>query len=333
MPISSHLARPGLRAAGLIALIGALALVAVGCGSDAKSSKAAASTDDAQTVSIKHAQGSTDVPVSPKKVVVFDMASLDSIDTLGAGSAVIGTPVESVPAYLKAYASEDMVNAGTLFEPDYEKVAAAKPDLIVVGGRSAAAYKELAKIAPTIDMTVDPTKLLDSVHANVTSLGDIFDAKDEAAAKLDELDASIERVAGAAKDAGTGLVILVSGGKLSAYGPGSRFGIIHDPLGVAPAKDDIKVEGPHGEAASFEYVLTANPDHLFVVDRDAVVSEPGVEAGPAAEKVLDNDIIKRTSAAKKGNIHYIDPTTWYIVGGGLTAYSQMVDEIGRAVGA
>lgn len=321
------------RAALGLSLLASTAVLAAGCGSANETASEGSASESSGTVSVTHAQGTTEVPVKPSKVIVYDLAALDTIDALGVGDAVHGTPVESVPEVLEAYAGSDMLNAGTLFEPDYEKVAAAKPDLIIVGSRSAAVYKDLEEIAPTIDLTVDATTFQESLRTNTEILGKIFDVEEVAADKLEALDESIAEVADAAKDAGTGLVILTSGGKLSAYGEGSRFGFVHDPLGIAPAKEDIKVEGPHGEAASFEYVLTANPDHLFVIDRDSVVSDPEVEAGPAAEKLLDNDIVDRTAAAKNGNIHYLDATNWYILGGGLTSFAAMVDEVGEAIGA
>ncbi|GJM75014.1 hypothetical protein HMSSN036_72300 [Paenibacillus macerans] len=61
---------------------------------------------------------------------------------------------------------------------------------------------------------------------------------------------------------------------MSAYGPGSRFGLIHDVFGV-PAVDDTIEASTHGQSISFEYVAEKNPDYLFVVDRDAVVTEEG----------------------------------------------------------
>src|SRR5690606_41003609 len=70
---------------------------------------------------------------------------------------------------------------------------------------------------------------------------------------------------------------------ISAYGPGSRFGILHDTLGVAPAVEDVEA-ATHGEAISFEFILETNPDWLFVVDRDAATGE----GGEAAAQVLED---------------------------------------------
>ncbi len=74
------------------------------------------------------------------------------------------------PEYLKKYQGDDYAKVGTLFEPDYEAVNAAEPDLIIVGGRSAAKYAALKKIAPTVDLTVDARNFIADTEANIEKL-------------------------------------------------------------------------------------------------------------------------------------------------------------------
>ena len=126
------------------------------------------------------------------------------------------------------------------------------------------------------------------------------------------LDEKIAAVKADAADAGTGLVVLTSGGEVTAYGPGSRFGWIHDTLGVTPAVADVEA-ATHGDAISFEFILEANPDWLFVIDRDAATGSGGAEA------VLDR-LVQQTNAWKNGHVVYIDGPL-YIVNGDLPAPS------------
>ena len=113
--------------------------------------------------------------------------------------------------------------------------------------------------------------------------------------------------------------------RLSAYGKGSRFGIVHDVLGVKVADDTIEVS-THGQEASFEYISKVNPDILFVVDRTAVVG--GETAG---SDTLDNDLVKGTNAGKNNKIIYLDPETWYLGGAGITSVKAMVEEVVNAL--
>ncbi|MBA1155953.1 siderophore ABC transporter substrate-binding protein [Microvirga mediterraneensis] len=278
----------------------------------------------AQDLTIQHAKGETTVPRKPRKVLAFDMASLDTLNALGV--EVSGVPTARFPEYLAKYGSDQYEKVGTLFEPDYEAVNAAEPDLIVVGGRSSAKYADLAKIAPTIDLTVDPKDFMSGVKRNVRILGKIFDKEAEAETQLTKLETSMADLRRNAAKAGSGLLVLTTGGKMSAYGPGSRFGILHDEFGLAPAVEGLATTS-HGQAVSAEFILKTNPDWLFVIDRDVVVGRDG----GAAKKVLDNELVAQTSAWKQNQVVYLDPVDWYLVGGGLTALQASVDQIAKAV--
>ena len=86
-----------------------LALVAVtlaGCGSNQKtaSSSETTSSSTATSITVKDSDGAeVKVPTNPEKVVVFDNGSLDTMDALGVGDAVIGAPTENLPEYLATY--------------------------------------------------------------------------------------------------------------------------------------------------------------------------------------------------------------------------------------
>jgi iron complex transport system substrate-binding protein len=309
-------ARIRLFSLGALALAGALAVS--GCAQTPAEStpKKAAATE----ITVEHAQGSTEVPVNPQNVITFDMASLDTLDALGV--SVAGLPQENVPEYLSEYAGEEYLNAGTLFEPDYEAVNAAQPDLIIVANRSAAAFEELSKIAPTIDLSLDWADYLPSFRANVETLGEIFEKEDEAAEALDEIDGKLEKAKTLATDAGTGLIIMTNAGEITAYGSGSRFGWLHDELGLATAVDDVDA-APHGDPVSTEFILEANPDWLLVIDRDAAVGE----SGSTAQQVLDNEVIAGTTAWQNDQVLYLDSVPFYVVMSGLSAVNQMVDQV------
>lgn len=283
-----------------------------------------ASVASAGDITIKHAQGETAVPTAPQKVIVLDLATLDNLDRFGV--KVAGVPkLATFPDYMQKYQSDDYAKVGTLFEPDFEAINAAEPDLIIVGGRSAAKYPELAKIAPTIDLTVPTNDLIGGTVANVEKLGQIFGKDTEAKAEIEKLKADAEALKAKTADKGTGLLILTTGGKMSAYGPGSRFGSLHDVYGMKPADPNLKI-GQHGQPISQEFIAKTNPDWLFVIDRDAAIGRDG----NSASQVLDNDLVKQTNAAKNDQIVYLKAQNWYLVGGGLTALHGTIDQLVEA---
>ncbi|AYD65221.1 siderophore ABC transporter substrate-binding protein [Achromobacter sp. B7] len=278
------------------------------------------------TVPVKHARGQTSVPANPTKTIVMDMAVLDTLDALDVEVAGVPTAAK-LPPQLAQYAEPRYLKVGSLFEPNYEVIHAAQPQVIIVAGRSAPKYDELSKLAPTIDLTVDPRDLVGSVTRNTETLAAIYGKQAQARQKLDALRASISALQGQAATAGTALVILTTGGKMSAYGPGSRFGVIHDAFGLKPAAKGLNVSN-HGQAISFEFIAETNPDWLFVIDRDAAIGREGV----SAQRMLDNDLVRATAAWKNKRVVYLNGFNWYLLGSaGLTAMQQNVDDIAAAL--
>jgi iron complex transport system substrate-binding protein len=262
---------------------------------------------------------------TPKKVLVLDINALDIIDALGVEPA--GVPGSNLPSYLSKYASGDYAKIGSLFEPDYEAINAAEPDLVIVGGRSRTKFREVSEIAPTIDLSVDSEPFTEGLKANIATLGEIFDREEKAAELIATFDGKVEALKTSAADAGTALILVTNAGKVGAYGPNSRVGWLHKEIGFRPVEDDIDDRFHGGDIVSFEYILEKDPDWLFVIDRDAGVGN----AGNSAEATLDNELVARTQAVRNGHVVYLDPQAAYIVSAGYTSVSKLLDEVREAV--
>jgi len=280
----------------------------------------------AEELTITHKLGQATLKKNPEKVVVFDSGVLDTLDKLGV--AIAAAPKSGLPKYLEKYMDDAYTNAGTLFEPDFEKLNALKPDVIFISGRSSEAYEELNKIAPTIFMGVDTARYYDSFKENAKTLGQIFSKDAEVDAALESLDKEIVALKEQYEATGKkGLVVLTNAGKLSAYGKGSRFGLIHDVFGVTPSDQNIEVS-THGMSVTSEYIAEQNPDFLFVIDRSTVVQSEGAEA---AQATIENDLVKNTNAFKEGNIKYLSADYWYLSGGGLVSLEEMLQEVASVI--
>ncbi|MEI7377369.1 siderophore ABC transporter substrate-binding protein [Dickeya chrysanthemi] len=277
-----------------------------------------------QQRSVTHAQGHTVVPFNPQRVAVFDIGALDTLDALGV--KVMGVAGRTFPSYLSHYADSRYLLMGTLFEPDYEAINAARPDLIITGLRSSSKFKPLSNMAPTIDMPTDDAHPVQTTLANTQLLASIFGREARAAELTTEIKQAMENLRARTVNGGKGLIILVSGGKMSAYGPGSRFGVLHGDFGVPPAAPHLTVS-LHGEAIGSEFILKTNPDWLFVIDRDVAIGQTG-----AARQVLDNPLVRQTTAWKQDQVMYLDPGVWYLGGGGIQALRQMIKQIDEGYG-
>ena len=308
---------------GLGALAATLVFALTGCGQAATVGTAAA--EQPATITVEHAQGSTaGVPVNPETVFTFDLGVLDTMDALGVEPD--GVPKATYPAALQKYSEERFSKIGSMKEPDFEAISAGAPDLIIISGRTAGAYEELSKIAPTIDLTLDAAKPMEGFKSQTATLGKIFGKEALVTEKLAAIDSKISETQSKAADAGKGLIVLTSGGEVTAYGAGSRFGIIHDVLGVKTAAD-IKADASHGEAVSFEFLKETNPDILYVINRDSATGSDAT----ASNAVLDNDLVKSTNAGTNGKIVNLDPASWYLVGYGLNNVQAMIDAVAGSV--
>lgn len=310
----------------------ALMLVLAACGSKeegqkseangAGSDNASENSESAETkeMTFKHELGETTLEGTPKKVVVFDFGVLDTLDELGV--EVAGVPQATIPTYLEKYASDEYTNLGSLKEPDFEALHAMKPDVIFISSRQADLYDQFAEIAPTIYMGLDYTNYMDSFKSNMEIIAQIFDKEDEMKSELADVEKQVEDINAKASEIDSkALITLATEGKVSAYGPSSRFGLIHDVFGFAPADEGIEAS-THGQNITFEYILETNPDILFVIDRDAAIGK-----GANAKKTVENDLVKKTNAFKNEKIVYLDGEYWYLSGGGLKSMKEMIKEV------
>ncbi|GGB06993.1 siderophore ABC transporter substrate-binding protein [Allosediminivita pacifica] len=273
----------------------------------------------AETVTIETATGPATLESEPETVVVFDVTSIDTINALG--QEIAGVPA---PLYMDRLteATSEAENVGTLFEPDFETLAVMQPDVIIVGGRSSSQAEALSDIAPVIDMSVWGEDMAGQARARIDAFGTLFGLEDEAAALTEEFNAKIEEAAAAVEGKGDALMLLTNGGKISAYGSGSRFGWIHDATGLPEAHPGLDAE-THGQAVSFEFIAETDPDWLLVIDRAAAIGD----AGEAALATLDNPLVDRTSAAQNDHLVLMDPAPLYIAGGGAQAMMDTLDEL------
>lgn len=271
---------------------------------------------------IQTAKGPVTIDKTPQKLAVFDIAAVDTIDSLGV--KIAGLPQNLyVPELARLKEGSEVV--GDIFEPNLEALAALTPDLIVLGGRSSPQLEATQRVAPSIDMTMDGDAVLKQAKERLATYGELLGKQDEARAVAAKFDASIEAARSAVKGKGKTLILMTSGPKVTAYGKGSRFGWVHAALDLPPAVEDVET-ATHGEAISFEFVRDANPDWLIVLDRAAAIGS-GEEN---AKATLDNELVAQTTAWKKGQVLYVPAPDFYIAAGGIQSTTRVLDAITKA---
>lgn len=268
---------------------------------------------------IDTARGPVSIEAMPAKIAVFDIAAIDTLDSLGI--KIAGLPSNLYLPEL-AHLKDGSAIIGDIFEPNLEALSELAPDLVILGGRSSTQVEATAQVAPTIDMTMDGDDLLQQAKARLATYGTLFGKHAEADAAAQALDAVVGTTRAAVAGKGTALIIMTNGPKVTAYGRGSRFGWVHTALDLPAAVPDVEA-ATHGEAVSFEFIRNANPDWLLVLDRAAAIGSEDQNA----KTTLDNELVAETTAWKKGQVIYLPAGDFYIAAGGVQAMSRVFTAI------
>ena len=330
-----------------ILLASVLAVSVAACSVPAQSGNASsASADSASTsassevvrenVTIKSLNGNKEtvdleVPFNAERIAVLDMASLDLLDALGLGDRVVGSASTSLE-YLQEYVTNDSVaNLGTIKEADLEAVMSSEPDVIFIGGRLAAQYDALSKIAPVVYLATDIEKgVVQSVRDNAMTVASMFGVEDKVESLMAGFGARIQALQEFAKGKNA-IIGMCTSGSFNVLGNDGRCSIIGREIGFENIGVNAEIDtSTHGNEASFEFLVEKNPQYIFVMDRDAAINSDGAKL---AEEIMDNELVNKTQAAQDGNIVYLaHPSVWYTAEGGITALDLMLQDLETGLG-
>lgn len=314
--------RPAHRRTTLTAaLAGALALTLAGCGGDKDDASDKAKSPDTRTVTDANGK-SVDVPKDPKKVVTLSEPTLDAALALGVHpvGTTAGRGQQGVSSYLgdRAGSAETVASVA---EPDLEKLAALRPDLILLDETVGAkrVLDKLAAIAPTV-LTA---KLNEDWRKSFTATADALDKKTDADGWLIDFDgevAAAKKRLGANENA-VASVVRWQNGAPSVVGKGKgHVGSTLAALGLERPADQRGESAGHSEPVSLEKLSTIDGDWLFLGalgDRAA-----GEKAYGEAKKVAN---FTKLRAEKKGHVVVIDGSAWNSSGGPIAARTVLDD--------
>jgi iron complex transport system substrate-binding protein len=278
------------------------------------------------------------------------------MDNLGLGDRVVGCASTTLD-YLKKYTEQDGVEKlGTIKEADFEAVMACEPDVIFIGGRLSKSYDALSEIAPVVYLATDMEKgVVESTYENAGVIASIFGMEDQVEEKFagfDERIAALQNIA----EGKTAVIGMCTSGSFNVLGNDGRCSIIGTEIGfdnlcketssersgggerggqdAGEGKGEENAEGAdnaqggtatHGNEASFELIVSLNPDYIFVMDRDAAI---GTEGAQLAKDIMENELVMGTDAYSNGNLVYLEnPAVWYTAEGGITALETMLSDL------
>lgn len=265
----------------------------------------------------------------PRRVVAYDLGALEILQALDIPAA--GGPKAQLPEYLADYTAR-YTAAGSLFEPDYDALSKIRPDLVIVGGRSAAKAETLGKLAPVLDFSVRGDHLLQDMERNITRLAALYGKQAQGQALVDRINREVTELRRLSSQAAPGVLLLAINEKIMPQAPGARFGLLFDVLGAKSALTAQDVPARGGPAYTFDDLAKLQPQWIYVIDRNTAVGSAagGGEIIPST-KVFDNTQVRATPAGQKGQVVFLDPKGWYLMGNsGPTSLLNNVAQLRQA---
>ena len=269
---------------------------------------------------IVHDFGTTELKKAPKRIVILDNLYGEILDPLhitpvGATTGQADSQ-EFSTLFKKQYKDAKVVSVGWQGNPDLDKIAELKPDLILMTGEQEDLYEELSEIAPTVGYQINTDENWD-YHETSLKVAEIFDKRDEMKKDLDRVDAR-EAVFAENVKAKFGdqklMYLRVTDNDIRYYAYG-HFGYLYDTY-------------------HFNRAETFNPDDMFqVIDPDKLkdINPDLLIVQADSQELLDNKL-KNTpvwtslKAVQNNKVIYADYST-YMLGFGIVSQEAIMKQI------
>lgn len=325
------------RAAGILSVAAASALLLSACGDAEADTGSAAGSGETITVEDDHGTHEIDLD-SIESVGAFDNRSFRLLEDLGVELSVAPRGLMQ-PHVHETYAEdESILDTGNHREPDLEQLAAAEPDLVITGQRYSEYYDEMAELMPQDGVilewdegTSDPTTFFEGLREQVTNMGEIFQAEEEADELIAELDEALERVESAYNGEDTVMGLVTSGGDINYAGPNQGRGVapLFQEFDLEPALEvDDESTDHEGDDISVEAIADSDPEWILVLDRDGMMPDDP-EYTEADELIADSPALQQTSAIEDDQIVYM-PQNMYITED-IQAYTEFLNDFADAM--
>lgn len=269
----------------------------------------------AETRTVRHAMGETEITGTPERVVVLDTGELDSavalgVKPVGAVEAIAGT---GFPEYL-AEEAKGVETVGTIEQPNIEAIAALEPDLILSSKiRHEAIYDQLSRIAPTVFTEEVGVTWKENFAMHAEALG-----KTEQAEQLQgEYDQAVASL-GESLGEGTPTVSVVRsvGDEVRIYLKGNFIGTILEDAGLPrPEPQD-----------SDEFSETATIERIPDLDGDVMFLSRYGDDHRLLNRLTDNRLWSRLDVVGSDRVYEVPDDLWFL-GIGNFAARQIVEDL------
>ncbi|OCH04460.1 peptide ABC transporter substrate-binding protein [Aliivibrio fischeri] len=143
-----------------------------------------------QAIEIKHELGSTEIEVTPQKIVALDWVLAETVLSLGVEPLGVADAKGYQAWVMAPKLPSNVLDVGSRREPNLELLTELNPDVILISQHMSAMYEKLSTIAPTLVYTVYSNKKSPLIAAKdiTIQLGRLLDKDQQALQLIDQME-------------------------------------------------------------------------------------------------------------------------------------------------
>lgn len=294
-----------------------LTVVLAACGGTEETSNSNESAEK-ETRTVKHAMGTAEVPVEPKRVVVLTNEGTEALIALGVEQVGAVKSWNGDPWYPHIESEmTDVTEVGTESEVNLEAIAKLEPDLIIgTKLRQENIYDKLNAIAPTVMSET----LKGDWQENFALYANALNLEDKGNDVLADYEQHVEDTKAELGDAVNKELSVVRflPGASRIYFTDSFSGVILGDVGVKRPASQDRTE--FAEEITMERIPEMDGDHIVYF------TYGGADGSKTAEEWQSNQLWKDLDAVKSGEVTEVSDDTWNTSGGVLSA-NEVLDEL------
>lgn len=278
------------RALGALALAAVVAVGLAACGDDdsAPAPETPAQGDDAFPVTVGSGDGEITLDARPNAVVSLSPTATEMLFAVGAGDQVVAVDDQST------YPGEAPRTALSGFTPNVEAIVGYSPDLVIVSDDPGDLVAGLERVGvPTLVLPAAVN--LDDVYGQIEQVGAATGHVGDAAEVVSRMQGEIDEVVAGLPERPEPLRYYHElDPTFFSITDDTFVGSVYSMLGL----ESIATGGDGHPQLSAEYVVTADPDLIFLADAKCC----GVDAAAVAERPGWGE----TAAVREGHVHPLD---------------------------
>lgn len=294
-----------------------LTIVLAACGGSEETSDSNESTET-ETRTVKHAMGTAEVPVEPKRVVVLTNEGTEALIALGVKQVGAVKSWNGDPWYPHIESEmTDVTEVGTESEVNLEAIAKLEPDLIIgTKLRQENIYDKLNAIAPTVMSET----LKGDWQENFALYANALNLEDKGNDVLADYEQHVEDTKAELGDAVNKELSVVRflPGASRIYFTDSFSGVILGDVGIKRPASQDRTE--FAEEITMERIPEMDGDHIVYF------TYGGADGSKTAEEWQSNQLWNDLDAVKAGEVTEVSDDTWNTSGGVLSA-NEVLDEL------